>query len=155
MTQTTELPALPDGVDILNQEPFCPDASGNSSYRIVWSLPAAVPDHMADLDIRLGATQLPDGSIVNDGTTEHEVPTIYVGGHSHPVADARALANALQDLADLADTWTGTTDVHAVMANAHRAVRAAYILLRTEPGNVGDYLRAALDSISDAEEVIR
>ncbi|PQE01406.1 hypothetical protein CYL16_04805 [Mycobacterium sp. EPG1] len=149
---TYDRPVLPDGVDILNQEPFCPDASGGA-YRIIWSLPAAVPDHMADLDIRLGATQLLDGSIVNDDDTEHEVPTIYVGGHSHSVADARALANALMDLSDLADTWTGSTSVDAAMTNARRAVWVAYMLLRTAPGNVGDYLRAALDSIEDAEAV--
>jgi hypothetical protein len=41
------------------------------------------------------------------------------------------------------------------MIAAHRAVRTAYTLLRTAPGNAGDYLRAALDSLTDATEAIR
>ena len=156
MIAHTSLPALPDGVDILNQEPFCPDADGNNAYRLVWSLPAEVPDNLANLDIRLVATQLADGSFVTENTDDHEAPTIYVGGDHYTTTDARALAQALTDAADLADQWTSRPgSVDAAMTAAHRAVRTAYTLLRTAPGNSGDYLRAARDSLCDATEAIR
>ncbi|AYE97907.1 hypothetical protein C0J29_27050 [Mycobacterium paragordonae] len=70
---------------------------------------------------------------------------------------ARELAGYLIRAAGIADRWAGQAqeDQITVLSAARDAVLAAYIELRELPGNVGDYLRAALDSISDAEGAAR
>lgn len=73
-------------------------------------------------------------------------------------AQARELADLLHQAADLADQWTGTSTGQTpleLLANAFSALRTAYSLLRVLPGNADSYVRAALDSISDAAEVLR
>ncbi len=70
-------------------------------------------------------------------------------------AQARELARLLIAGADLADTWVGNIPNPAEkIALAKTAVERAYIAVRTAPGNAGDYLRGALDSIADAQAVI-
>jgi hypothetical protein len=79
---------------------------------------------------------------------------IYYGGDE----EAFVVLNADQS-ARLARLLTGTPPEEASaelrVARAKKAVLEAYIALKTAPGNAGDYLRAALDSISDAEEVFK
>jgi hypothetical protein len=78
------------------------------------------------------------------------------GSHSDlSSAHARELAGMLTAGADLADTWAGnapTTDTR--LSTAKAAVMEAYNALKLVPGNAGDYLRAALDSIDDAIEAV-
>lgn len=68
---------------------------------------------------------------------------------------ARELARYLIEAATIAESWAGSTGADSRLATAKAAVMDAYIALRELPGNAGDYLRAALDSISDAEAVAR
>jgi hypothetical protein len=44
---------------------------------------------------------------------------------------------------------------HDLLSTARVAVLEAYEALRTAPGNSGDYLKAALDSVGEAIEVLR
>lgn len=68
---------------------------------------------------------------------------------------ARELARYLIEAATIAESWAGSAGVDSRLATAKAAVMDAYIAVRELPGNAGDYLRAALDSISDAEAVAR
>jgi hypothetical protein len=66
---------------------------------------------------------------------------------------ARELAQMLIDAAHQADVWGGLPV--DPLADVRAAVLQAYNTYKQVPGNAGDYLRAALDSISDAAEVLR
>ncbi|WP_198344114.1 hypothetical protein [Mycobacterium dioxanotrophicus] len=113
-----------------------------------------LPEHLATNDIRVVVVQRADGTIIN--VKGDDEPLVYHGCFDYTTEDARTVARALLEAADLADTWAGRSDAaDTAMIAAHRAVRAAYALLRTTPGNAGDYLRAALDSLIDATEAIR
>ncbi|OBI92087.1 hypothetical protein A5661_26390 [Mycobacterium asiaticum] len=68
---------------------------------------------------------------------------------------ARELAGHLIHAAGIAEQWAETADTTSRLATAKAAAMDAYIALRGLPGNAGDYLRAALDSISDAQAVVR
>jgi hypothetical protein len=68
---------------------------------------------------------------------------------------ARELAGYLTQAAGVAEQWAGMTLADSRLSAAKAAVMDAYIALRKMPGNAGDYLRAALDSIADAEAVRR
>jgi hypothetical protein len=68
---------------------------------------------------------------------------------------ARELARYLIQAAAIAESWAGSTGADCRLATAKAAVMDAYIGLRELPGNAGDYLRAALDSIADAQAVTR
>jgi hypothetical protein len=71
-------------------------------------------------------------------------------------AQARELAGLLTAGADLADQWAGGQPFPPGRLAALRAeLHAAYMSLRAEPGNSGDYLRAAMDSLDDAIEAAR
>lgn len=73
-------------------------------------------------------------------------------------SQARELASLLSQGADLADQWSGTnTELTPteLLANAFSSLRAAHALLRLIPGNADSYVKAAMDSISDAAEVLR
>jgi hypothetical protein len=66
-------------------------------------------------------------------------------------AHARELSALLTAGADLAEQWAdGQPDPADRLAALRSQLHAAYMALRGEPGNTGDYLRAALDSIDDA-----
>ncbi|CPZ08025.1 Uncharacterised protein [Mycobacteroides abscessus] len=73
--------------------------------RLVWSPEMPLPEHLAARNIALAVAQRPDGSIITDNP--HLAPAVYVFDTSHTVADARAVAKALTDAADLADLWIG------------------------------------------------
>lgn len=68
---------------------------------------------------------------------------------------ARELAGYLIEAAGIAERWAGNTDVGSRLSTAKVAVMTAYLGLRELPGNASDYIRAALDSIADAEAVTR
>lgn len=85
--------------------------------------------------------------------------------HSHAgltAAQVRELSDLLLAGADLADRWAGVPEPAPVvkspvelLADAFSALRAAHSQLATLPGNADSYVRAALDSISDATAVLR
>ncbi|ORB89751.1 hypothetical protein [Mycobacterium persicum] len=77
-----------------------------------------------------------------------------------PAADltpeqARELAAHLLHAAGIVDRWAGNTNAAGRLDAAKIVVLQAYLAVRELPGNGGDYLRSALDSIADAEAVLR
>ncbi|MDP7731499.1 hypothetical protein [Mycobacterium sp. TY813] len=142
-------PALPPGADPENVDGWDCEAP---STRLVWSTPMPLPDHLECYDIRLVASQRRDGTIVS---SDADGPLVYIGGEDYTPNDARLVADALVKAANLADKWGGATPTEDRLSAAKDAVMAAYLELRAEPGNAGDYLRAALDCIADAQAVTR
>lgn len=75
------------------------------------------------------------------------------------INEARQLADELLEVVDEIvegrnpAPLTAPSDTRLVTAKT--AVLEAYNTLKQTPGNVGDYLRAALDSITDAIEVLQ
>ncbi|MBN7402840.1 hypothetical protein P5V78_12845 [Mycobacteroides abscessus subsp. abscessus] len=100
----TKPPALPVGADPRMSESQFEDYDGVPA-RLVWSPEMALPEHLADRNIALAVAQRLDGSIITDNP--HLAPAIYVFDTNHTVSDARAVAKALTDAADLADLWIG------------------------------------------------
>lgn len=148
--------ALPPGADPTWVDEWALHDDG-IAYRLVWSRPMPgwskpVPG-FSDEDVRIVVTQFADGSI---GTSGDDAPVVYCGQADHTPSSARLLAQSLVTAADLADEWTSTGPTLAErLAVARAALLAAYHAAATMPGNAGDYLRAALDSIADAEAVQR
>lgn len=95
---------LPAGADAAMSESQFEDYDGVLA-RLVWSPEMPLPEHLAARNIALAVAQRPDGSIITDNP--HLAPAVYVFDTSHTVADARAVAKALTDAADLADLWIG------------------------------------------------
>jgi hypothetical protein len=150
VTQQPEV-ALPPGADSTHQHPdeWEPhEDADHPAYRCVWSQAF----HQA-ADIRAVVVQFADGRIASEG---QDAPLIYINGDDYLPDDARAVATAIVAAADLADQWVGNApSPQAQLAAAKTAVLAAYNAFRPAPGNAGDYLRAALDSIADAAEVLQ
>lgn len=166
MTTVTPTPdvSLPPGADA-NWDNQWENDEGRA-YRIVWSNPLPLNNPWTepnpgwrDNDVRLAVTQYGDGTISDATDDPGDRPLIYVGGESYSIESARALSAALLDAANLAEEWTGQESGKATaqraLIDAHRAVRNAWHLAKMKPGNAGDYLRAALDSLCDATEALR
>jgi hypothetical protein len=98
----SEVP-LPTGADPENVDDWQTDDGVTS--RLVWSQREPLPDHLAH-DVLVVASQLTDGSIVSGNALEG--PFVYCSGEDYSVADARAIAQALMNAADLADRWTSS-----------------------------------------------
>lgn len=103
-----------------------------------------------DCDIRTLAVQYGDGTIAID---DQDGPRVYVGMSDYTAAEARALAAALSEAAVFAEDWAGTPA--APLSEVKAALIEAFNKYRNTPGNAGDYIRAAVDAISDAMEVLR
>ncbi len=147
-------PPLPHGADPDQVEDWETEKSGESTTtsRLVWSTP--ILPEQAGVGVCVVASQRPDGSIIAEDDIEG--PLIYVGNDDYTLGDARMLATALVQAADLADQWAGRRSLAtSQLATAKSALLQAYTALRKAPGNAGDYLRAALDSIDDAQAVLR
>lgn len=147
MTQPADVP-VPVGA-----EPDMWVGGQRDVYAQVGYVPTS-PDLLSCPAITVVAEQYADGRI---GCID-VLLDVSMGGSSAGLSatQARELAALLTAGADLADAWGGnapTTDTR--LSAAKTAVMQAYTALRTAPGNVGDYLRAALDSIGDAIEVAR
>lgn len=101
--------------------------------------------------IGTSAVQYTDGSLDQSEVDGPRVWTDITGALT--AQQARLIAVELGAAADEIDGWA---DGHAApmraLTAASRATREAYHALATAPGNAGDYLRAALDSITDAIE---
>jgi hypothetical protein len=73
-------------------------------------------------------------------------------------AQARELAGYLTEAADLIDRWAGVETAAStaeLLTNAFAILRTAWSVLSTAPGNADSYVQAAMDSITDAQEVLR
>lgn len=144
-------PALPPGAD---PESDGWEIHGSAYQRLVWSTPMPLPEHLASHDVRVVVTQIADGTLINNH--DDDQPLVYYGSEDYLPADARLIAQALNAAADLADFWGGGGRRPVeLLADAFSALRAAHSQLATLPGNADSYVRAALDSISDAADALR
>ncbi|TDO15003.1 hypothetical protein EV580_3143 [Mycobacterium sp. BK086] len=150
ITHTPDV-ALPPGADPARLEEW--ETYEGSACRLVWSTLMSLPEEI-DYDVRVVvASQSPDGAIIVNSA---EGPFVHLGdGNEYSSDDARTVATALLTPADLADQWAGKTTPSSWLAIAEAAVREAYAAFRTAPGNAGDYLKAALDCLADAQAVAR
>lgn len=100
---------LPEGADPEMSGREFEDQGGGEFARLVWSTDMPLPKHLADRSIQVAVAQRPDGTIV---TGEPSLaPAVYIYDSAHTIADARALAKALTDAANLADRWCGALDI--------------------------------------------
>lgn len=149
--------ALPTGADPSWRDEW-QDYGDGRAYRLVWS--PAMPGwsrpgfQKGDVqDVRVAVTQFSDGTIGTDGDDE---PMIHADDAGMSVAETRRFSRALLAAADLAEEWSGLQpDPVEALALARHTLQTAYAATRMLPGNAGDYVRAALDSILDAEAVTR
>jgi hypothetical protein len=152
MTLSQQYPvALPPDADPENIDNW-ETGSDSVTSRLVWSTPMTLAEGV-DADVRIVASQRPDGSVIVD---DSEGPCIYVDDNDYTVREAREIARALIQAADLADQWAGVPgrSITELLADAFSILRVAHSQLSTRPGNADSYVRAALDSISDAAEVV-
>ncbi|OHU23578.1 hypothetical protein BKG77_08015 [Mycobacteroides chelonae] len=77
--------------------------------RLIWSNDMPLPDHLADRNIQAVIAQRPDGTVVTDDPSLS--PRVYLYDSALTVTDARVLAKALTDAANLADQWCGSLDL--------------------------------------------
>lgn len=100
---------LPEGADPEMSGREFEDQGGGEFARLVWSTDMPLPEHLADRSIQVAVAQRPDGTIV---TGEPSLaPAVYIYDSAHTIADARALAKALTNAANLADRWCGALDI--------------------------------------------
>ncbi|MFN3003256.1 hypothetical protein [Mycolicibacterium wolinskyi] len=145
ITQPTDLPVPPGG------EPDLWIGGQRDVYREVGTIPLT-NDLLLNPCVTVLAEQRQDGTL---GCIDVLID-VDVLHNGLSATQARELAALLNSGADLADTWAGNTpNTDSRLAAAKNAVFEAYNALRLVPGNAGDYLRAALDSIADAIEVTR
>lgn len=97
--------APPPNADLENIDNW--EVDGTTTGRLVWSKPMPLPDSLSASDVRIVATQRPDGSIV--AGNDIECPMVYVGGDDYSITEVRELVQALTAAADLADRWIGHT----------------------------------------------
>ncbi len=71
--------------------------------RLIWSDEQPLPEHLAEHCIQAVAAQRPDGTFILDDPTLSA--RVYILDSGYEIADARLLAKALSDAADLADLW--------------------------------------------------
>jgi hypothetical protein len=98
------------------------------------------------VNVQATAVQLSDGRI--DNGSVYEPPHVYLWDDGMSPAQARGAGRRTEQAADGADRWAA--DVDTRLRSARDAVAAAYHALAAAPGNSGDHLRAALDSIDGA-----
>ncbi|WP_457149620.1 hypothetical protein [Mycobacteroides abscessus] len=77
--------------------------------RLIWSNNMPLPEHLADRNIQAVVAQRPDGTVVTHDPSLS--PRVYIYDSALTITDARALAKALTDAANLADRWCGSLDI--------------------------------------------
>lgn len=127
------------------------DGWQGNEYRVISGPDRRVPG--VDGIVGTSAVQYADGSIDQSEVDSPRVWTDITGALT--AQQARQIAGALVAAADEIDGWAdaGAARMRALTA-AIRATREAYDALATAPGNAGDYLRAALDSITEATALV-
>lgn len=127
----------------------------NNECRVIFT-----PDHPVgntDLAVYASAIQLADGTIDDGSGATHEPPRIWLGERGGMSSgQARELAATLVQLASIVDQWTGQRlRVDTRLSTVRAALLEALQPVKRLPGNAGDYLQAALDSIDEVIEVTR
>ncbi len=146
-------PAVPAGMDPdITEGPWWQDDAGRN-VRFLWTPPVAEPAFLARFALSGVCSQADTGEILTGG--EH-TPSVFFEDHSMSIADAERVGDAFRTVADqLRAVCLIPADPDSAIAAAKAAVQRTYLACRTLPGNAGDYLRAALDSIDDAQAVAR
>lgn len=88
-------PALPAGTDTTCVGNWEAPLDGNIPTRLCWSDPIPLPDHLSSYDVRAVVQQLPDCT-----TTD---PEVHIGAYRYSVSDARLIARALLDAANVGE----------------------------------------------------
>ncbi|WP_207770674.1 hypothetical protein [Mycobacteroides abscessus] len=96
---------LPLGADSEMSERVFEDQGDAGFARLVWSNTMPLPERLANHNIQAVVAQRPDGTVVTEDPCL--APRVYLWDTAYEIADARAVAKALTDAADLADQWTG------------------------------------------------
>lgn len=145
-------PAPPPGAQPDAWEHFDDD----EMYRVVLGPLMSVAGR-SEVTVQSSAIQFDDGGICTSDAVI-EAPKVYIASDSDrglTAEQARELARYLIQAAAIAESWTGGGGADSRLATAKAAVMDAYVAFRRLPGNAADYLRAALDSVTDAEAVTR
>lgn len=108
MTQRCDI-GLPSGADDEMSEREFEDQGDAGFARLIWSDSMPLPEHLADRNIQAVVAQRPDGTVVTEDPSL--APRVYIYDSALTISDARALAKALTDAANLADRWCGSLDV--------------------------------------------
>ncbi len=157
---TTSSPTAPNVAPPPGAEPDVWEGTTPMPHRVVYTEPRCVlnrtGDHLRSPVVVAQAIQWADG-FLDDGLIEPPSVSIESSGdHGLTSAQARELAAAILEAADEIDGWAGRTgDPAAALATARQALQVAYQATRLVPGNSGDYVHAAIDSIDDAIEGTR
>ncbi|MBN7551828.1 hypothetical protein I3U54_24160 [Mycobacteroides abscessus subsp. abscessus] len=97
--------SLPDGADPDMSEREFEDQGDGKFARLIWSTDQPLPEDLDNHHIQAVVAQRPDGTVVTDDASLS--PRVYLRDTAYEIADARAVAKALTDAADLADLWIG------------------------------------------------
>lgn len=108
ITQPADI-GLPPGADADMSEREFEDQGDAGFARLIWSNNMPLPEHLADRNIQAVVAQCPDGTVVTDDPSL--APRVYIYDSALTLSDARALAKALTDAANLADRWCGSLDI--------------------------------------------
>ncbi len=146
-------PAIPAGMDPDTTEGSWWQDEAARNVRFLWTVPVTTPAFLARFALSGVCSQADTGEILTGG--EH-TPSVFFEDHSMSIAEAEQVGDAFRAVADqLRAVCLIPADPDAAMTAAKAAVQRAYLACRTLPGNSGDYLRAALDSLADAQAVTR
>lgn len=104
----TDVP-LPAGADDEMSERDFEDQGDAGFARLVWSNTMPLPERLANHNVQAVIAQRPDGTVVTDNPGL--APRVYLWDTAYEIAEARAVAKALTDAANLADRWCGSLDV--------------------------------------------
>ncbi|SLF30442.1 Uncharacterised protein [Mycobacteroides abscessus subsp. bolletii] len=102
----TDVP-LPAGADDEMSEREFEDQGDAGFARLVWSNEMPLPERLVNHNIQAVVAQRPDGTVVTEDPSL--APRVYLWDTAYEIADARTVAKALTDAADLADQWAGLT----------------------------------------------
>lgn len=111
ITQSADI-GLPSGADDEMSEREFEDQGDVGFARLVWSNNMPLPEHLADRNIQAVVAQRPDGTVVTEDPSL--APRVYIYDSALTISDARAIAKALTDAANLADRWCGSLDVRSL-----------------------------------------
>ncbi|MDO3074765.1 hypothetical protein P5V19_16875 [Mycobacteroides abscessus subsp. abscessus] len=100
---------LPSGADDEMSEREFEDQGDTGFARLVWSNTMPLPERLANHNIQAVIAQRPDGTIVTEDPSL--APRVYLWDTAYEIVDARAVAKALTDAANLADRWCGSLDI--------------------------------------------
>ncbi|WP_196326264.1 hypothetical protein [Mycobacteroides chelonae] len=98
-------PPLPPGADDEMSEREFEDQGDAGFARLIWSTDMSLPERLENHHVQAVVAQRPDGTVVTDNASLS--PRVYLWDNAYEITDARAVAKALTDAADLADQWTG------------------------------------------------